>query len=227
MTHAYDERQMADVPRSLPAQLRVLCRAARALVAPPAAEPTPAWRPVLLTGTPERRRARNRATGSSATDGSGRGLNKRRLARPRRPAGDRRAVGRAVPPRLLAVAGRLPRRRRLLRHQRVPDHEPAGDRDPRNRPACGSARSTCAAPAACCRRCLRCCSSSASPATRSGATSWPRSRAACCRAWPTSRTGGSSPITSRTSSPPAGRRCCSTSGRWRSRSSSTSSGRSS
>ena len=123
--------------------------------------------------------------------------------------------------------GRLPRRRRVLRDQRLPDHVPAARRLARARTASARAVLAAAGPAACSRRCSPCSASSslyallflpddARPAARRGRS--PRSS--------TSRTGSSifrnhSYFAERR----VARRCCSTCGRSRWRSSSTCSGR--
>ena len=145
--------------------------------------------------------------------------------RPRRPAGDRGHRGPALPRRYQLDAGRVPRRRRVLRDQRLPHHDAAARRAPQPRRRSASGSSICAGPADCSRHCSWCwprsrCSPSSSCPTRSARcapTSSPRSA--------TSRTGGRSSSTSPTSPRRADRRCSATCGRSRSRSSSTSCGR--
>ena len=58
----------------------------------------------------------------------------------RRPAGARRRRGAALPRRRRVAAGRLPRRRRLLRAQRLPDHVAAAGRARGDRAASTSGR---------------------------------------------------------------------------------------
>ena len=143
----------------------------------------------------------------------------------RRSAGTGGARGLLLPRERRLDAGRLPRRRRLLRDQRLPDHLAAAARVPprRPRPARPLLAAAGAAAAAGGRRADRGVddrsprSSSRTGSTRCAATRSPRS--------PTSPTGTSSSATSPTSNSSSGRRCSPTSGRSRSRSSSTSSGR--
>ena len=152
-----------------------------------------------------------RSATSPALDGSGH-------------LGDRRA---AVPRRRLVDPGRVPRRRGVLRHQRLPDHalllEESGTRTARidRGPLLAAA-----GPGACCRRCSPCSWPSslyavAVPARRGGQAARRRRRRPHLR----HQLVPDLLASSRTSRPSAGRRRCATCGRWRWRSSSTSSGR--
>ena len=118
----------------------------------------------------------------------------RRAARRRRAGGDGRALGRAPSRRdRAAAAGRLPRRRRVLRDLGLPDHVAAARRAPGAPGASICVGSGCAGPVACCPPPV---SPSPPPAWRPRSSVW-RSTARHCGAtlWrrsPTSPTGGSS-----------------------------------
>ena len=105
---------------------------------------------------------------ADAAPSAGTGESTRHLVRmrympgPRRPARVRGHRGAALPRRPELDPRRVPRRRRLLRDQRLPHHVAAARRVPEPRAASGSASSTCAAPADCCPRCSCCSASSAS-----------------------------------------------------------------
>ena len=135
-------------------------------------------------------------------------------------------AGRRVPPVAEGAARRLHRRRRLLRHLRLPDHRRSccarsSDRRGSRWRLLGAARA--ADPA---RRADRRCSSARSATVALVPLSlWPQWSTRCARARSTSRTGSSRPTPSTTSPPRTPPRRCSTSGRCRSRSSSTCCGR--
>ena len=123
------------------------------------------------------------------------------------------------------MPGGLPRRRRVLRDQRLPDHVPAARRlaaVPRH-PVRALLPASCATPApravpdARRRRAVLGPLPARHASTSCAVRCSPRSR--------TSRTGGSRSTTCRTSWRPVDRRCSATCGRSRSRSSSTSCGR--
>ena len=94
---------------------------------------------------------------------------------------------------------RVPRRRRLLRDQRLPHHVAAARRVREPRAASASASSTCAAPGACCPRCSCCSGSSASSPSSSCPTRWRSCAATSSPRCSTAPTGGRSSATSRTS----------------------------
>ena len=142
-------------------------------------------------------------------------------------AGARGAGGHRVPLRHLVGARRLPRRRPVLRPLGLPDHDAAHPRvaavgsdrarrvlGPPGPPPPPRAAASCS------------CSSRSSPCTRSTRGSAPASATTASPASSTSRTGGSSRPSRATSSCSPRRRRCATCGRSRSRSSSTSCGRS-
>ena len=74
-------------------------------------------------------------------------------ARPRRHARARRHRGAGLPREQRVVDGRLPRRRGLLRHQRLPHHAAAHGRARAHRNGRSRSSSGFAAPVVCCRRC--------------------------------------------------------------------------
>ena len=126
-----------------------------------------------------------------------------------------------------AVCRRVPRRRRVLRALRLPDHLAAAGRAGRRPAGSTWSRSGAAGPAGCCRRCCSCWSPSS------------RSRAGCCRRTELAalrrdalaarrvrrQLADGRPRAATTSPRPVRRRRCSTPGRSASRSSSTWSGR--
>ena len=75
---------------------------------------------------------------------------------------------------------RLPRRRGVLRHQRLPDHVAAAGRAEPHRAAPTSRPSGCAGPAGCCPRCSPCWSWCRRPGSSGTRARWP----ACAARWP-------------------------------------------